>query len=151
MPLVYGFKIINMSSHILFLPFFPTVSLIHNSSKINSLLFQMMLPNLTHQQRRPGAKICSILLSFCVRLQASCHSREQPGFLWKSYQKLQHQKRHVLVTWHVQQTTSLHMQRRAGHTCSCILTGVAERFAMMLKAEFHTPQRASEKVSTKLH
>lgn len=134
-----------------FFHFFPTVSFIHNSSKINSLLFQMMLPNLTHQQRRPGAKICSILPSFCVRLQASCHSREQPGFLWKIYQKLQHQKRHVLVTWYIQQTTSLHTQRRAGHTCSCILRGVAEWFVMMLKAEFRTLQHAREKVSTKLH
>lgn len=47
----------------------------------------MMLPNLTHQQRMPGAKICSILLFIHVRLQASCHSREQPGFALTIYQK----------------------------------------------------------------
>jgi len=44
-------------------PFPPPVSFVHNSHKINSLL-QRMLPNLTHQQRMPGAKICSILLRY---------------------------------------------------------------------------------------
>lgn len=37
-----------------FSPFSP-VSFVHHSNKINSLL-QTMLPNLTHQQRKPGAK-----------------------------------------------------------------------------------------------
>lgn len=66
MPLVYGFKIINMDSHILFFFSLPPtpVSFVHNSNKINPLLLQMMLPNLTHEQRRPGAKICSILLCY---------------------------------------------------------------------------------------
>lgn len=76
-----------MDSHIFFFFFFPfPVSFVHNSNKINSLLLQKMLPNLTHQQRMPGAKICSVLLFIRVRLQASCHSREQPGFPLTIYQ-----------------------------------------------------------------
>lgn len=45
-----------------FSPFLPLVSFVHHSNKINSLFLQMMLPKLTHQWRRLGAKICSILL-----------------------------------------------------------------------------------------
>lgn len=135
-PLVYGFKIIIIDSHILFSPFFlPPVSFVHNSNKINSLFFS---PNDAAKVNTSAEKAWSknlfhlAMLFIHVRLQSSCHSGEQPVFLWAIYQKWHHQKMFWWPGMSKRQRALFAESRAHQHLHPCAVT---EWLPGMLKAE----------------
>lgn len=96
MPLVYGFKIINIDSHILFPPLFLLLlSILYTTpmTLIHFFFLRMMLKVNTSAEKAWSKNLFHLAMLFIhVSLQSSCHSREQPIFLWAIYQKWHHQK-----------------------------------------------------------